>query len=97
MDMGELVMSHNKDRVLLRVKDIATIVLICTVLGIIGTQFRRVYRWDEAADRVERLEVRVTESEHVTIAISTQLEGISKQLEQINWQLRRMQNHGRDS
>lgn len=88
---------HDKDRVLLRTKDISVILLICTILGIIGTQFKKVYRWDETADRIVALEARVAASERSTLVVSTQLEGISKQLEQINWQLRRMGSHGRDS
>lgn len=90
-------MPQNADRVLLRVKDVSIIVLICTVIGLVGTQLKHIYRWDEAADRLEKLEVRVSASEKVTVAISTQLDGISKQLDQVNWQLRRMQGHGRDS
>lgn len=87
----------DKDRILIRAKDVSIIVLILTVLGLVGTQFKRVYRWDEAAERLEKLEVRVSNNERVVVVISTQLEGISKQLDQVNWQLRRMQGHGRDS
>lgn len=88
---------RDKDRVLLRAKDISIIILIVTILGVVGTQFKRVYKWDEAADRISELEQRVNNNERVSAVIGSQLEGISKQLEQINWQLRRMQNHGRDS
>lgn len=90
-------MTHDKDRVLLRAKDISIMVLIVTILGIVGTQFRRVYRWDEAADKLDRLEARVSINEKGVTVIGTQLDGISKQLEQINYQLGRMQRHGRDS
>ena len=87
----------DKDRILIRAKDVSIIILILTVLGLVGTQFKRVYRWDEAVERLEKLEARVTANERVVVVISTQLEGISKQLDQVNWQLRRMQGHGRDS
>lgn len=90
-------MQHDKDRVLLRTKDISIIILIVTVLGLFGTQFKKIYRWDETADKMAALEMRVATAERSTLVVSTQLEGISKQLEQINWQLRRMTTHGRDS
>ena len=86
-----------KDQVLLRTKDISIILLVCTMLGLIGTQFKKIYRWDETADKMEKLEARVSANERITIQISTQLDGISKQLDQVNWSLRRMGIHGRDS
>lgn len=81
----------DKDRVLLRTKDVSIIILICTVIGIVGTQFRKVYRWDETANRVDQLEIRVRQTENVNIAMVARLEEISKQLDQANWYLRRME------
>lgn len=86
-----------RDKVLIRAKDISILLLVAAVLGILGTQFKRIYRWDETSDKVEKLEIRMTNSEHVSISINTQLEGISKQLDQLSWQLRRMQSNGRNS
>ena len=89
-------MPHGKDQILLRTKDVSISLLICSLLGIIGTQFKKVYRWDEAADRISALELRLVTAERTAAVVNSQLEGISKQLDQINWQLRRM-NRGRDS
>lgn len=88
--------STKQDRVLLRTKDISVILLICTILGILGTQFRKIYRWDEAADRVVALEVRIRQTENVNTAVVARLDEISKQLDQVNWQLRRMNGNGRN-
>lgn len=87
----------NKDQVLLRTKDISIILLVCTMLGLVGTQFKKVYRWDEAAERIIQLEIRVRAAETTNTVVVTQLDAIAKQLEQINWQLRRINTHGRDS
>lgn len=81
----------DKDRVLLRTKDVSIIILICTVLGLIGTQLKKVYRWDEAVERVEKLESRVRQAENVNIAVVARLDEISKQLDQANFYLRRME------
>lgn len=87
---------HDKDKVLLRTKDVAIIIMIVTVLGTLGTQFRKVYRWDDAVEKISQLEARVRAAETTNTVVVTQLDGIAKQLEQINWQLRRMNNNGRN-
>lgn len=87
----------NKDQVLLRAKDVSIIILVFTMLGFAGTQFKKVYRWDEAADRIVQLELRVRAAETTNTVVVTQLDAIAKQLEQINWQLRRMNTNGRNT
>lgn len=85
-----------RDRVLLRTKDVSIIILICTLLGLIGTQTKKIYRWDETADKIVQLETRIRAAETTNTVVVTQLDSISKQLEQINWQLRRINNNGRN-
>ena len=89
-------MVANKDQVLLRTKDISLIVLIVTLLGVIGTQFKKFYRWEQAAEKIEQLEPRVRSTEQIGSVVTTQLTEISKQLDDIKWQMRRMQNNGRN-
>lgn len=89
-------MNSEKDRVLLRTKDVAIIIMIATVVGILGTQLKKIYRWDAMSDKVDVLETRVRATETSNAVVIAQLSEISKQLEQVNWQLRRMGNNGRN-
>lgn len=89
-------MVTGKDQVLLRTKDISLIVLIVTLLGVIGTQLKKFYRWEQAADRIEQIEPRVRSAEQMGTVVTTQLIEISKQLDDIKWQMRRIQNNGRN-
>ena len=89
-------MVASKDQVLLRTKDISVIILIVTLLGVIGTQFKKIYRWEQAADKVEQMEPRLRNTEQIGTVVTTQLTEISKQLDDIKWQMRRMQNNGRN-
>lgn len=85
-----------KNHVLLTTKGIGIALTVIAFLGVIGSQLMKVYRWEATADNMEKLEERVGKNEQGIANIGGQLTGISKQLEEVNWRLRRMGN-GRDS
>lgn len=83
-------MTHDKDKILLRAKDLGLLILVGTVLTMILGPLKRVYQWNEAVDRVSKLEERVSAEEKNIAVTQAEFDQIQKQLEQINWQLRRL-------
>lgn len=80
----------NHDSFLMRAKDWGLLILILTVLGIIGTYYRRTEAWDNATMKVNDLQKDVY-AESVEMAIlRTQLQEVNRNLEKISYQLEKM-------
>lgn len=83
-------MSSDKDKILLRAKDISLLVLVLTLFGMLLGPLKKTFRWDAMADKVERLEERANQQALDMAVIKSQYEDINKNLEAINWRLRRI-------
>lgn len=86
-------MTHDKDKILLRAKDIGLLVLVLTFFGMLAGPLKRIFQLNETIEKVQKLEDNRIDQERNMAIIRTQLEGLSKQLDQVSWQLRRI---GRD-
>lgn len=85
-------MQHDKDKILLRAKDIGLLVMVITLIGMLLGPLKKTFVWDETARKVEILENRMGIQETNSAVNQSQYAQISKQLDQINWQLRKMRN-----
>lgn len=81
-----------KDQVLMRTKDLSLLLLLLSVLGLVLGPIKRVFRMDETITKVEKLEEKVNKSQMDIAVIGSQYADITKQLDNINWQLRRMRD-----
>ncbi len=83
-------MSGGGDKFLIRAKDIALLATILTLIGAILGPIKKAYQWDEAVTKVQDLQSRVDADDRNIAVVQSEFTEISKQLEQINWQLRRL-------
>lgn len=82
-------MTHDKDKILLRAKDISLLVLVLTFLGLLTGPLKKVFKLDDMISKVERLEEKTySNSENIAVIISQNKE-IMEQMRMINSQLRR--------
>lgn len=88
-------MTHDKDKILLRAKDISLLVLVLTLFGMLLGPLKKTFIWDQTASKVEKLEDKMNAQSSDMAVIKSQYSDISKQLDSIQWQLRRLNNGGR--
>lgn len=82
-------MTHDKDKILLRAKNISLLVLVLTFLGLLTGPLKKVFKLDDMISKVERLEEKTySNSENIAVIISQNKE-IMEQMRMINSQLRR--------
>lgn len=89
-------MTHDKDKILIRAKDIVLMISILTMLGMFLGPMRKIFKVEETILDVEKLKEEAVSAKIERAVTNTQLADMVKQLEQINWQLRRMSHGGRD-
>lgn len=87
-------MPQDRDRILLRAKDISLVIAIITLVGLIIGPLKQTVKWDQASEQVERLRDKLEQQGNDMAVIKAQYNEISKQLDSINWQLRRMNRNG---
>jgi uncharacterized coiled-coil protein SlyX len=79
-----------KDTFLIRSKDVGLLIAILTLAGLVLGPMKKVFQLEATIGKVEKLEDRVNGNEKNIAVINSQYADISKQLDQINWQLRRL-------
>lgn len=83
-------MSMDKDKILLRAKDIALLVSILILAGLLLNPIRKTFEWDMAVKKVEALEDKVSANSTALAITRSQYDEIIKNLEKINRRLDRM-------
>lgn len=83
-------MRLNKDQILIRAKDITLVVTILTLLGFAFVPFKKFFQFDEAVGKIATIESGLQSVKQDVAVTNAQYAMITKQLEQINWQLRTM-------
>lgn len=83
-------MTHDKDKILLRAKDITLMVSIITLLGFLFGPAKKIFQLEQTIDDVRELKTDVGMTKTNVAVINAQYADIQKQLEQVNWQLRAM-------
>lgn len=83
-------MAHDKDKILLRAKDVGLLIAIFTLLGFLVGPMKKIFQLEQTLEDVKELKISSNENKTNIAVIASQYTDISKQLEQINWQLRRM-------
>lgn len=82
-------MPHDKDKILLRAKDISLLLMVLTFLGFIAGPLKKMFKLEDMISKVEKLEDKTySNSENIAVVIAQNKE-IMDQIRQINWQLRR--------
>lgn len=91
-----------KDQVLIRAKDVTLMISIITLLGLVIVPVKKIFKFDETIEKVAKLETKQETMQAAQIVtdrnlavVSAQYAEIGKQLDQINWQLRRMRDDRR--
>lgn len=82
-------MTHDKDKILLRAKDLSLLVLVITFLGLVVGPLKKILKLDDMICKVEKLEDKTySNSENIAVIIAQNKE-IMEQIKQMSWQLRR--------
>lgn len=89
-------MTNDKDKILLRAKDIGMLVLLFTLLGFLVGPMRKYFEVEHVISDIEELKKEQRVDHDSVISVNAKFDEIQKQLESINWQLRRI-GHERDS
>ncbi len=85
-------MTHDKDKILIRAKDVTLVIAVLTMLGMFIGPMKKIFLLDETIDKVNKLQDMGYERDKQIAIINTQYADIEKQLEQMNWQLRKLRN-----
>lgn len=88
-------MVHDTDKILLRAKDIGLLIGVVSLLGMFFGPLKKVFQMEETITKMAKLEDRVGGHDSSIAVINSQYADIQKQLEQMNWQLRRINNERR--
>lgn len=88
-------MTHDKDKILIRAKDITMIVSIITLLGLVLSPVKKIFKFDDAVEKIAKLEDRMMINEREIATIDAHYADISKQLDQISWKLQRIRDDRR--
>lgn len=83
-------MNHRTNQFLIRAKDVSLIVAILTLLGFVISPMRKIFEIEAMIGRVSKLEDVVASNTNNIAVINAQYADIQKQLEQINWQVRKI-------
>lgn len=90
------------DKILIRAKDIGLLISILTLFGFLFGPMKKIFVFEQTVVEVAELKSEMQKASEIAtdnkvkIAIvNTQYVEISKQLDQINWQLRRMRDDRR--
>lgn len=83
-------MAHSTDQLMIRAKDISLMIAILTLIGLILGPIHKIYQWDDSTQKVAQLETEVNDQMKTIAVIQSEFSDISKQLDQINWQLRKI-------
>lgn len=79
-----------KDSFLIRAKDITLIVTILGLLGFMGNIYKKTYRWDEAAEKIDANE-KVQHNQETDLAvIKAQLSVISSNVDSLGVKIDRL-------
>lgn len=92
--MGADIVHHDKDKILLRAKDIGLLIMIFTLLGFIVGPMKKVFQLEQTIEDVRELKQKEAITSTSIAVINAQYADIQKQLEQMNWQLRRINHKG---
>lgn len=87
-------MPQDKDKVLIRAKDISLLILVLTFFGMIAGPLRKVFILESLIAKVDKIEEVSFQNRTDNAVNKAQYQEISEQLRQINWQLRNMNNNG---
>lgn len=85
-------MTNDKDKILLRAKDIGLLIMIFTLLGFLVGPMKKMFQLDQTIEDVKELKAQVSDTKINIAVINTQYTDIKEQLKQMNWQLRRIKN-----
>lgn len=91
---GMGVMGHDKDKILLRAKDVGLLLMIFTLLGFIIGPMKKIFQLEQTIEDVKELKTHEAATTTSIAVINSQYADIQKQLEQMNWQLRRINHKG---
>lgn len=89
-------MTHDKDKILIRAKDIAMVISILTLLGFLIGPSKKIFQLEQTIEDVKALKLDVFQNTTNIAVINAQYADIQKQLEQVNWQLRAMRSGSGD-
>lgn len=88
-------MTHDKDKILLRAKDVSLLIMVLTFLGLVMGPLKKVFKLDDMIQKVEKLEDKTYSNSEAIAVVIAQNKEIGEQVKQINWQLRSMNRSGR--
>lgn len=88
-------MTHDKDKILLRAKDLSLLILVLTFFGLIAGPLKKIFTIDDIISKVAKMDDRVSAHETSIAVINSQYQEIQEQLKQINWQLRSINRNTR--
>lgn len=83
-------MMHDKDKILIRAKDITLMLSVLTLLGFLFGPAKKIFQLEQTIEDVKDLKTDVGVTKTNIAVINAQYADIQKQLEQVNWQLRAM-------
>lgn len=83
-------MTHDKDKILLRAKDLSLLILVLTFFGMIVGPLKKVFQLDDVIAKVAKLEDGAIVQNQNLAVLNAHYENIEKNLDQINYQLRRI-------
>lgn len=86
----ETTMSHDKDKILIRAKDISLLILVLSLFGLIAGPMKKIFKLEDTIQDVIVLKQESAAHKQNIAVVNANLENISKQLDQINWHLSRM-------
>lgn len=88
-------MTHDKDKILLRAKDISLLVMVVTFLGLIAGPLKKIFVLDSMIEKVEKLEDKTYSHATAIAVVMSQNKEILEQIKQLNWQMRNFNRSSR--
>lgn len=81
-----------KDNFLIRAKDVSLLIAILTLMGMFVGPMKKIFQLDDTISKMDKIQDQVNSNKTDIAVVNAQYAQISKQLDQISWQLRRIKN-----
>lgn len=88
------LMTNDRDKILIRAKDIGLLIMIVTLMGFLIGPMKKVFQMEQTIEDVRELKIEASQTKTNFAVINSQYNDIQKQLEQMNWNIRRI-NHNK--